>query len=374
MNNVPETEGGGPFEEQREIYELLSQETRHLILQYVLAHPKHLLSLDELAYLIPKNKAAIREQVQRLQHEGILELYKHPPNEDSRDLPSQFYGLTEYGVEVLYEYNYLRGLPVARALYDNTRLSERAERHRDAPRPELPEPVENALRIGEDEDPVDVERLANYIRERKASTHSLDDQIAVAKAFYRNDIGPDHDGLKRQAVAEELDLDAEYSLRTILSHLVDIDILEQIEPAGPNVFAISERIDEIVNGRVEEEAVQNIEALIRHIDDELQTVQLEDEAAEWSDRGGTVTSPSVALADGAGRTIRSIIASEFTIDPERVIDYLRSGDPVDRLNAAVTAIESSEEVTKSEDYGKILFVSPAYRYRLSQTAIDQIAR
>jgi hypothetical protein len=370
MSNATEANRGGPFEEQREIYELLSQETRHLILQYVLAHPEHLLSLDELAYLIPKNKAAIGDQLQRLQEEGILDLYEYPPNEDSRDLPSQFYGLTEYGVEVLHEYNYLRGLPVARALYDNTRLSEKAERHRDAPRPELPEAVEQALQIGNEGESIDFDRLVSYIRERKDHTHSLEDQITVAKAFYRNDVGPDHEGLKRTEVAEQLDVDIQYQLRTILPHLVEIDVLEEIEPAGPDVFAISERVDEIVNGRVGEEAEENLEALIEHIDDELQTVQLEEDAAEWSDQGTRVTSPSVALADGAGRTIRSILASEFDKNPEQVTKFLRSGDSVDRLNAAVEAIESSEEVTKSEDYGKILFVSPAYRYRLTQTAID----
>lgn len=370
MSNATEANRGGPFEEQREIYELLSQETRHLILQYVLAHPEHLPSLDELAYLIPKNKAAIGDQLQRLQEEGILDLYEHPPNEDSRDLPSQFYGLTEYGVEVLHEYNYLRGLPVARALYDNTRLSEKAERHRDAPRPELPGAVEQALQISNDGESIDFDRLVSYIRERKDQTHSLEDQISVAKAFYRNDIGPDHEGLKRTEVAEQLDIDVQYQLSTILPHLVEIDILEEIEPAGPDVFAISERVDEIVNGRVQEEAERNLEALIEHIDDELQTVQLEEDAAEWSDRGTPVTSPSVALADGAGRTIRSILASELNENPEHVTKFLHSGDPVDRLNAAVEAIESSEEVTKSEDYGKILFVSPAYRYRLTQTAID----
>ncbi len=369
MSNATEAKGG-PFEEQREIYELLSQETRHLILQYVLAHPEHLLSLDELAYLIPKNKAAIRDQLQRLQEEDILNLYEHPPNEDSRDLPSQFYGLTEYGVGVLHEYNYLRGLPVARALYENTRLSEKAARHRDAPRPELPEPVEQALQIGNDGESIDFERLVSYIRERKDHTHSLEDQITVAKAFYRNDVGPDHEGLKRTEVAEQLDVAVQYQLRTILPHLVEISILEEVEPAGPDVFAISERVDEIVNGQVKEEAERNLEALIEHIDDELQTVQLEEDAAEWSDRDTPVTSPSVALADGAGRTIRRILASEFDVNPERVIDFLHSGDPIDRLNAAVEAIESSEEVTKSEDYGKILFVSPAYRYRLTQSAMD----
>ncbi|MFC7081808.1 ArsR family transcriptional regulator [Halorussus caseinilyticus] len=135
----------GPFEEQRRIFELLSQETRHLIVQYVLGHPKHLTSLAELSYMIPKSKAAISDQLDNLVQAGILDLYRHEPSEDKRDYPSKFYGPTEYGVEVLYEYNYLRGVPAARALYENTRKSEKVERHQNAPRPDLPRPVREAL-------------------------------------------------------------------------------------------------------------------------------------------------------------------------------------------------------------------------------------
>ena len=53
-----------------------------------------------------------------------------------------------------------------------------------------------------------------------------------------------------------------------------------------------------------------------------------------------------------------------------VIAYLRSGDPVDRRNTTVEAIESSEEVTKSENYGQIVFVRPAYCYRLAEQALE----
>lgn len=354
----------GPFEEQRAVFELLSQETRHLVLQYILAHPHHLPSLGELSYLIPKNKAAIRDQLQRLREEGIVERYEHPPNEDARDLPSQFYGLTEYGVQVLNEYNYLRGLPVARALYDHTRLSEQARRHRDAPRPPLPSTVEQALCI-EDGSDDEFESVESHIRERKSHTHSVDDQVAVTRALHEEGIGPDHEGLKRSDIGA-LDIDTDHSLRTILSHLVEIDVLERVEPPGPDVFAISERRDEIVNGSVKSEARENIEALVGHIDDELQTVELEANAAEWSGQSGQEGAPpSVAVTDGAGRTIRSILARGFDIEPERVPEYLRTGDPVERLNTAIDIIESSEEVTKSEDYGRILFVSPAYRYRLA---------
>ncbi len=70
--------------------------------------------------------------------------YTHEPSEEKRDLPSQFYGFTERGVEILHDSKYLRGLPVARALYENTRKTEKVERHESPPRPELPTAVAEA--------------------------------------------------------------------------------------------------------------------------------------------------------------------------------------------------------------------------------------
>lgn len=370
MSDAPAVEDRGPFEEQRQIYELLSQETRHLVLQYILGHPVHLPSLDELAYMMPKNKAAIRDQLQILSEADLIGRYEYPPNEDSRDLPSQFYGLTEYGVEVLHEYNYLRGLPIARALYENTRLSEKAQRHRDAPRPDLPETVSQALTIEDTDEAEDFDRLKRYLRNRKDNTRSLGDQIELAKEFYTVGIGSGHDGIKRNELIDQFDIDMDHTLDTVLGHLVDVGLLAEMTPPGPDVFAISERMDEIVNGRVTEEAKENIAALVAHIDDELQSVELENEAAELQDSRVSTPAPSIALADGAGRTIRSILASEFGVAPERVVDYLQSGDPVDRLNAAVDAIESSEEVSKSEEYGRIVFLNQTYRYRLTDRAME----
>ncbi len=370
MSETPAAENKGPFEEQRQIYDLLSQETRHLVLQYILGHPAHLPSLDELDYMMPKNKAAIRDQLQVLGDAGIINCYEHSPNEDSRGLPSQFYGLTEYGVKILFEYNYLRGLPIARALYENTRLSEQAQRHLDAPRPDLPDSVEQAFSIGPEDGSSDFDEVVRYIRERKDTTHSVDDQIKLAKAFYEADIGPDSDGIKRTELLDELGLELDYQAKTVLNHLVDLDLLEATTPPGPNVFAISERIDEIVNGHVTEEANTNLDSLIAHIDDELQSVELDDDAAELGAPTALTSVPSVALADGAGRTIRSILATEFAVSPERVVEHLRSGDPVERLNTAVDAIESSEEVTKSEEYGRIVFLNQAYRYRLTEDAMN----
>ncbi|WP_276299455.1 ArsR family transcriptional regulator [Halorussus lipolyticus] len=136
-------------EEQRRIFGLLSQETRHLIVQFVLGHPEHLMSLAELDYVSPKFRGEIRNQLDTLIDAGILDLYRHEPSENKRDLPSKFYGLTEYGVDVLYEYNYLRGVPAAQALYKNTRKSEKIQRHQEAPRPDLPQSVREALTTDE---------------------------------------------------------------------------------------------------------------------------------------------------------------------------------------------------------------------------------
>jgi DNA-binding HxlR family transcriptional regulator len=372
MSDAPVENQGGPFEEQRRVYDLLSQETRHLILQYILGHSHHLVSLDEFAYLIPKNKVAIRDQLQVLTDEGIIDRYDHSPNEDSRDLPSQFYGLTEYGIDVLEEYSYLDGLPIARALYDNTRLSEKAKRHRDAPRPDLPPTVTRALTIGDAGTAERFGRLAEYIRERKDNTHSIDDQISLAEGLYEAGVGPDSDGIKRTEIAERVEINLDYTLTTILDHLVDIGILEKTAPPGPDVLVISERIDDIVDGNVTEEARENIDALIAHVDDELQSIELEENSAELEGPRDNASAPSVALADGAGRTVRSILAGTFPVDPEEVADYLRSGDPIDRLDEAVDVIEASEEVSKSEDYGRIVFVRPAYRYRLTEQALELV--
>jgi len=150
------TADAGPFAEQQRIFKLLSQDTRHLIIQELLGHPVHLMSLAELEYMTGKSQAAIKDQLETLIDAGILARYTHEPSEKKRDLPSQFYGFTVRGVELLHDYKYLRGLPVARALYENTRKTEKIERHESSPRPELPAAVSEALEFDEpDLDAVD---------------------------------------------------------------------------------------------------------------------------------------------------------------------------------------------------------------------------
>lgn len=149
MNDTARDTFEDPFAEQREMREVLSQETRHLIIQCILGHPHHLASLGELAYMIQKNEGAILEHLDTLREVGLLDVYVHQPNESARDLPSRFWGPTERGVEVLYDHNFLRGVPIARAVYEETRTSGKVQRHESAPRPGLPEAVTDALEFDE---------------------------------------------------------------------------------------------------------------------------------------------------------------------------------------------------------------------------------
>ncbi len=139
-----------PLERQRELMALLSQETRHSVIQTLLGHPALLASADEINYFIPsKSKKTVQEQLDVLVESRILAVYEHPPNKETRGLPWKFYGLTEYGTDILGDFKYLKGVPMARAVHEKTRKPEKIERHETAPRPPLPEPIRESFRFNE---------------------------------------------------------------------------------------------------------------------------------------------------------------------------------------------------------------------------------
>ncbi|MDS0221672.1 ArsR family transcriptional regulator [Haloarcula sp. S1AR25-5A] len=141
-----------PLERQQKLMELLSQETRHSIIQALLGHPKTLASADEINHFIPsKSKKTVGEQLDVLVEASILAVYEYPPNKEKRGLPWKFFGFTEYGADILGDFNYLKGVPMARAVHQKTRKPEKIERHETAPRPPLPEPVRATLRLDDEE-------------------------------------------------------------------------------------------------------------------------------------------------------------------------------------------------------------------------------
>ncbi|QLG49925.1 ArsR family transcriptional regulator [Natrinema halophilum] len=140
-----------PLDRQRELMELLSQETRHSIIQSLVGHPKTLASADEINHFVPsKSKKTVEEQLDVLVEADILAIYEYPPNREKRGLPWKFYGFTKYGADILGDFNYLKGVPMARAVHQKTRKPEKIERHETAPRPPLPEPVRATFRLDEE--------------------------------------------------------------------------------------------------------------------------------------------------------------------------------------------------------------------------------
>ncbi|WP_152039945.1 hypothetical protein [Salinigranum salinum] len=200
------------------------------------------------------------------------------------------------------------------------------------------------------------EELDRFIRSQKRKTHSVDEQVLIALSMYERGLGPLHDGAKRGDLEDELRLKLDYNIGTSLSHLEEIGVVESFLPPGPTGYAISERLDDIVNGKVDEIAETDIENLIRHIQD--------DDPASGGD--------APAVADGSGVTVRRVVANTFDLTPEGVEDYLRHGDQVKKLNKAIDAIEDSPEADKRDDYGRIVFRNTAYRYRLTEKAVELV--
>lgn len=172
--------------------------------------------------------------------------------------------------------------------------------------------------------------------------------------MWEQNVDQDHDGLKRKEIEGELGLTLRYKPRTSLHHLEEIGIVEEFV-RRPETLVIAEWMDdgegEIVLGRVEEAAQEGLTALADHVESE------------------EPTDKTVAVADGAGSTLQSVIASEMDLIPEEVENYLRSTtEPVEVLNRAVEAIEEDDNLTVGADYGKIVFINTPYRYRLTEMA------
>ena len=199
--------------------------------------------------------------------------------------------------------------------------------------------------------------VESFIRQRKRSTRSIDEQVQIAHAKWADNVDQDHDGIKRKEIEDELGLSLRYKAGTSLHHLEEIGIVEEFTPPGPPVLVIAEWMNDgegkVVLGEVDEAAQEGLEALAGEI-------------GSPSSGSGTATA-----ADGGGVTTRSVVASEFDLVPEKVEDYLRATDkPVKVLNRAVEAIEEADGIKIGDDYGEIAFINMPYRYRLTQMAVD----
>ena len=149
VESVFDVDSTDPYDLLRTVHGYLSQEVRHNILQVIIGHPKHLVSVTEFNYYLSESRSTIREQLENFVEHKILTQYHHELNAASRDIPAEFWGLTPFGISLLSEYRYLRSLPVMRAVHDATHKPETVLRHEKAPRPPLPDAVRSGLNYDE---------------------------------------------------------------------------------------------------------------------------------------------------------------------------------------------------------------------------------
>lgn len=185
----------------------------------------------------------------------------------------------------------------------------------------------------------------------KQETRSIDSQITVAHWLLSNGYGPTSDGIKRSIIKNDLSNSLTHAVETSLSHLADIGLVEEYLEQDVTYTIAEWHPDTFVMGMVEQAATDGIERLI----DDLEPVKPQDDATE-------------IVADGSGLSLREVVADAFDLSPENVEPYLRRGDPVERLNKVTEAIRESEEHKIGDNYGKIKFRNPAYRYKLTEAA------
>ena len=127
----------GDLESVRERLNVVTQETRFVLLQDILGHPAELPTLKELDYVNPsKSQTTIRQHLQQLVDAGIVEEVLLPEDRRQNDLPYKFYGINESSRQFLAEHKLLRAQDTLREIYDRVEKTDDIKRYETAPRPE----------------------------------------------------------------------------------------------------------------------------------------------------------------------------------------------------------------------------------------------
>ena len=148
----------------------------------------------------------------------------------------------------------------------------------------------------------------DYIQREKRNTHSVDDQVSIAHAMWDHEKLPGEHGVKRSDLEDELRLNLDYNVKTCLRHLEEIDVVEEYREPGPDTYVIADWHDEtFIMGMVDEAAEEGIESLIDHVQDE-DPVSSDD---------------TPAVADGAGITLRQVVAEQFDLQSDALEQHLR---------------------------------------------------
>ena len=122
--------------ERREQLNIITQKTRFVILQNIIAHPRGTPSLEELNYMNPsKSRSTIRDHIKTLTEADIIETVKLPPGKRERDLPYVFYQLTKTGEHLLRDHGLIRAEKTLKEMHTRLEKTPEIKKCINAPRP-----------------------------------------------------------------------------------------------------------------------------------------------------------------------------------------------------------------------------------------------
>lgn len=121
----------------REWLDLVTQKTRFVLIQDIVAHPKEMPSLKEFVYANPsKSKSTIRNHLNKLIDAGVVETVELPKDRRQRDLPYRFYRLTESAREFLEDHDLLRAEETLKEMHSMLEKTPEIQKYIEAPRPD----------------------------------------------------------------------------------------------------------------------------------------------------------------------------------------------------------------------------------------------
>lgn len=127
-------------------FDYQTNQTRFLIIEYILGHPTNLPSANELATMLPETTLEdVHEELQALIESKHVTQYNAPEHTVKQSIPSVFYGLTKRGIELLEAHDFLKITPVATEVYMSLNKPDPVEKYEQAPRPELDPTVREKL-------------------------------------------------------------------------------------------------------------------------------------------------------------------------------------------------------------------------------------
>lgn len=215
------------------------------------------------------------------------------------------------------------------------------------------------------------EDLEKFIREESGKARCKDDLVLTALWFIDMELTTVEDAIRTSDIEDRLGDAWDYNKYTILNkHLVEMDILDVLEPEGVDTFIIDEKTGKFLMGE-DVDLAAHVDDYITQFIDHMQEKEAEEELVAVTDGSGDEESSNEEDREDEEdepTTLRGVAAETLEVEPEEVKEEITAGDTTDRMNNlddVVGAVKSSDEVEKRDDYDQIGFRQRANRYKLN---------